>query len=80
MEKTISELKTLIEESKKAHEKSLDESLSEDEADAAYSDYWSYLTKIADILVELIKVDEKTAIRMAAHKADQILDLVKRAA
>jgi len=80
LNETINELKALIEQSKKAHEISLDESLDEDTTDAAYSEYWTYLRKIAAVLTGLIGVDEKTALRMAAHKADQILDLAKRAA
>jgi len=80
MKEKINELKALIEKAKKAHEASLDEELDEDAADLAYDEYWTHLRKIAAVLVDLIKVDEKTALRMAAHKADQILDLVKRAA
>jgi hypothetical protein len=78
----MNELKRLIKEAKELHEASLDDGKPEDETDAAYAEYWKRLEKIADILCSISggKIDRKTALRMAAHKADQILDLVNKAA
>jgi len=80
MKKEINELKSLIEAAKKAHETSLNEELDEETTDAAYEEYWTHLRKIAAVLMSLISIDENTALKMAAHKADQILDLANRAA
>jgi hypothetical protein len=80
MESRISELKKLIEEARTLHDVSLDEDRPDEETDAAYGEYWKRLEKIADILISITGVDRKTALRMAVHKADQILDLVKKVA
>jgi hypothetical protein len=78
----MNEMKALIEEADKYHKISFDESKNEEETDAAYAEYWSRLEKIADLLFSITggKIDHKTGLKMAAHKADKILDLLKRAA
>jgi hypothetical protein len=82
MKEEINELKKLIEEAESFHKASLDESLSDDEADTAYGEYWSRLEKIADVLCSVTggKIDRNTGLKMAAHKSSQILDLAKRVA
>jgi hypothetical protein len=80
MEKKLNEMKLLYVEAEKAHEISLNEKLDEDTTDAAYAKYWVYLKKIAAIIVDLIKVDENTALKMAIHKKEKIIDLLSRMA
>ena len=78
----LNELKALIEEAKKYHLASMDESASEEETDAAYLEFWARLEKIADVLVEITGggIDRQTAMKMAHSKQDKILELVSRVA
>ena len=80
MEKKINEMKVLIELAEKAYKISLCEDLDEDTTDAAYTEYWDHLYKIAAIIVDLTKIDETTALKMAAHKKDKILAIINRMA
>jgi hypothetical protein len=75
----MNELKKLIEEARQYHIASFDDKLSEEETDTAYAEYLKRLEKIADILCSITggKIDRQTGMRMAAHKADQILSLVQ---
>ena len=78
----LNELKTLIAEAKKYHEASLDENAEEEATDAAYEEYWKRLDKIADLLVLVTggRIDRVTALKMAIHKADKMLELVAKVA
>jgi hypothetical protein len=80
MEKKLIEMKSLMYEAERAYEISINESVDEDTADAAYEEYWSFVNRIAGVIVDLIKVDENTAIKMATHKKDRIMDLLSRMA
>jgi len=82
MEKKFDEMKGLIEEAQKYHAISVAQQSSEEEADAAYSEYWARLKKIADVLVEITggKIDLNTGLKMAAQKKEEILAILKRAA
>jgi hypothetical protein len=82
MKKELNELKALIEKAKKAHDTSFDESLDDDTTDAAYAEYWTLLNRIADVLYSMTggKIDRNTGLKMAAHKADKIMDLLNKAA
>jgi hypothetical protein len=78
----MNELKRLIKEAKELHEISMNDDRPDEETDAAYLEHWTRLEKIADLIYEMTdgKIDRKTALKMAAHKADQILDLVNKVA
>ena len=80
MEKKINELKSLIEEGKKLHAISLDETLDEETTDTAYAKYYEAMDKAAVILIGLIGVDAITAKRMVHWKADEIISLISRMA
>ena len=80
LEGKIKNLKSIALLAEKAYVISMDESLDEDTTDAAYNEYWKHLNDIAMVIIDLIKVDEKTALRMAAHKRDEIVALVSRMA
>jgi long-subunit acyl-CoA synthetase (AMP-forming) len=80
MEKKLTEMKVLFAAAEKAHKISLDEKLDEDTTDAAYAEYWKNSKKIAAIIIDLIHVDEKIAMRMAIHQKDRIIDLLSRTA
>jgi hypothetical protein len=80
MEKKLVEMKALFAAAEKAHQTSLDENLDEDATDAAYAEYWTISEKIAAIIIDLIHVDEKVAMRMAIHQKDKIADLLSRMA
>ena len=62
------------------YETSQDDNLTEETQDAAYIEFYDYLYKIADMLNEYAGIDRKTGLRMAAHKRNEILTLVKRTA
>ena len=81
MESKLKEMAHLIAEAERLHAIAMDDdNLDEDTTDAAYTEYWSYLRKIAAVLVDLIAVDEKTALRMAAHRRADIAALLARMA
>jgi hypothetical protein len=75
----IVELKKLFAQSEIAHAISVNDDIDEDVADQAYIDYWQYLRAIATEIAGLINVDEKTALKMAAHKSAEIMSLLERA-
>jgi len=79
-DRKIKELGELAKAIDIADKTSMDESLSEDVQDAAYTEYWNGLRKFAAVIVDLIHVEEKVAIRMAIYQRDKIAALVKRTA
>jgi len=79
-ERKIKELGELAQAAEKQHAISIDENIAEDTQDAAYEEYWNYLRKMAAVIVDLIHVDEKIALKMAAQKTSKIVELVKRMA
>jgi long-subunit acyl-CoA synthetase (AMP-forming) len=78
--KKIKEMASLSYLAEREHEISMSDAVSEEIQDAAYEEYWKYVRKMAEALVSLINVDEKTATRMAVHKRTEIMALLKRLA
>ena len=79
MEKAkLNELKKLIEEAGKFHAASIDENLTEEENDAAYAEYWKISDNVAEILKDLLGIDDLTAKRMVHHKKAEIIALINR--
>ena len=76
----LKELAALIYFAEREYEISRNENLDEETTDAAYAKHWDYLRKIAAMLIDIINVDEKTALRMAAFKGPEIMALLKKAA
>jgi hypothetical protein len=79
-EKKIKELSSLAFLAEREYSVSTNDEVSEEIQDAAYTKYWDYLHKIAAVIVDLIEVDGKTALKMAAHKSDEIIALLKKTA
>lgn len=80
MEKKLNELKDLLAKAEKAYAISNDDSLDEAAQDAAYTEGWNYKDRAAAILVDLIKVDRKTAWSMIRGKQSEIIALLSRMA
>ena len=78
--KKIKELESLVYQAEKEYETSFNENLDDETTEAAYDEYWNCIGKIAAVIVELINVEEKTAIRMAEHKRTEIIAMLKRMA
>ena len=60
------------------HELSMNETLTEEEQDIEYGYFWDSVNEIARILVKITngKIDEFTAKRMAAHKRNEIEQII----
>ena len=74
------ELKKIMEEADKFHAVSMDENTTEEEMDQAYAEYWKLAEKAAELLKDLLKIDDLTAKRMVHHKKAEIIALINRMA
>jgi len=79
-DRKIKELGELAYLAEREHAISCNDTADEATQDAAYEEYWIYLRQMAEVIIDLIHVDKKTATRMAAQKSSEILALVKRLA
>jgi hypothetical protein len=79
MEKAkLVELKKIMEEADKFHAASMDDNAAEDEMDQAYAEYWKLADNAAELLKDLLKIDDLTAKRMVHHKKAEIIALINR--
>lgn len=76
------DLRILISDADKLYNISMDETLDEEIQDAAYNDLWYTIRKISEKLQIVTNgmIDEKTALRMAIHKREEIIKLLERVA
>jgi len=80
MEKKLNELKDLLAKAEKAHAIFDNDDLDEATQNAAYTESWNYNDQAAAILIDLLKVDRKTAWSMIREKQDEITALLSRMA
>ena len=77
----MKQIQSLLERAKALHQQRLDENISEAEGDRLYNAAWALWEEAAQLIVDLTdsRVDHPTAMRIAIHRGDEVVDLLNRA-